>query len=76
MSCPNCGHTMQCVGGNIFCCPRCGTVMVEQMGAAYTPALVRRCAEVGRFLPPPTAPGVIRQEWVRLIDECLPKERR
>lgn len=36
MSCPTCEHTMQCVG-NVFWCPRCGTIKQEGLGLTEVP---------------------------------------
>jgi hypothetical protein len=77
MSCPTCGHTMQCFGTRIdgaaaFWCPRCGS-FTESETIVHVPKLVERCRRFEQLLGP--AYGA---EWVRLgIGESinLPERR-
>jgi len=46
MSCPTCSHTLQCIGGFTWWCPRCGTIVQRDiLKTTYVPKLVSRCRE-------------------------------
>jgi hypothetical protein len=73
MACPTCDHTIGRIAGEVFWCPRCGTLKVGNT-ATLTPQLVWRCREFASTLGPSW-----KNLWHRLgIEEAVntPNERK
>lgn len=88
MSCPTCGHAMECLSLVLtrgpYWCPRCGTIgslSPEDNPQWHVPKLVDRCREMEKALGPEWVAqcGHLKTKWKQLgIAESIhkPEDRK